>query len=333
MKHLISLICILLLASACSTQARGDGNDKEKINPVPVIRFDKDFYNYIQNPSNDAENSLKSKYPALLPAVGLTTINLGMDDDPNKFFVEMRDYFDHPMLLNLYQDAINVYNDAAIYEKKLADIQLLIDNHLTGKKLPELAFHVSGFKENVIVLQNIISVSIDRYLGTDYELYKSYFSDNQRQQMQSQMVLRDYLRAWLLSDKLLKEETPENLLNAMITEGKILYTISLLLSDYNKNDIIGYSEQQMAMCEQNEKRIWQTMAKQDNIFSTDRAIIAQYINEGFSPRSTPDIGLERTGSWIGWQIVNYYAKNNKFSLSEILNTDSRTILKNSRYNP
>lgn len=332
MKNIMLLICTLLLASGCTGKTRGEAKSN-KTDTARIIRFDKDLYDYIRNPSKESESGLISKYPALLPAVGLTTINMEMENRPNSFFVEIRDYFDHPMLLNLYKDALDKYGDVTLYEDKASGIRQIINEILPNRQLPNLAFHVSGFKENAIVLEGMISISIDKYLGTGYELYRSYFNDNQRQQMQSQMILRDYLKAWIMSEKIVKEETPESLLTTMIEEGKILYALALLLPDYKTNDIIGYTDQQISWCRDNEKNIWQTLAKQDNIFSTDRAIIAQHTSEGFSPAYLSNTGIDRIGCWIGWQIVNNYAKNNKFSLSEILSADSRTILKNSRYNP
>lgn len=328
MKNIILLISVLLFTSGCTNKIKSD--NVQSLNTTDnIIRFDKDFYAYLLNPSKRGSNSLIEKYPSLLPAVGLTTINLNMNENQDNFFAAMVDYFDHPMLLGVYKDAITKFNDASAYEKQRTTTEQLIVAQLPNKKLPSMAFHVSGFKENVIVLKDTISISIDKYLGRDYEIYQSYFFGYQLQQMQPQMLIRDYLKAWILSDNLIVEEKEADLLSAMIKEGKVLYILSSLLPDYADYDLIGYTKEQLEQAKSDEGNMWQTIVKQSHLFSTDYTLIAKYTDEDFAADKTS----VKFCRWIGWQIVSQYAKKTNATLTDILKTDARTILKNSRYNP
>lgn len=331
MKNIILIISILLLAINCTgkTKSQNKTQIQTLVEENNIIRFDIDLYNYIQNPTIESRNSLMAKYPHLLPALGQTAINMPLKNNENEFFAAMADYFDHPMLLGIYKDAIDRFSDIEQYNAQKTNIEQIISQQLPGKKLPQLAFHVSGFKENAIVLEKLISISTDKYLGTDYNAYQKFFSGYQLQQMQPKMVMRDYLRAWISSDNLINEETNKDLLAAMIAEGKILYTLSVLLPEYNDRDIIGYTGEQMEWAKQNEKSTWEAMIKNSHLFSKELPLIVRYTDETAFADNTK-VKLAR---WIGWQIVEKYAKNTKNSLSEVLHTDARTILKNSKYNP
>lgn len=297
---------------------------------ISIKRFDKDIYDYLKQPGASKETALKEKYPVLLPAFG----RIAMDNsDPSTFFTSLREYFSHSMLNKIYQDALTTFSDVSEYEKELSSANTLVSEYFSGKSLPELAMHVSGFRENVIILSNLISISTDKYLGDNYQAYLDFFQPFERQQMQSKYIVRDYIKAWLMSDIIKGKVHEQSLLSSMIYEGKILYALSQLLPGRDANDIIGYTPQQSAWCTNNEKNVWQKLVKDNYLFSTDHMVITRFINDapytGLISQESPG----RIGVWTGWQIVNKYAKRKNASLEEIITTDAQTILKEAKYNP
>lgn len=326
MKHFSYLLTFIIISTiACtgiSKQMRNENNP-----PKEILRLDKDLYNYIQEPSKIKEDSMSKKYPKLIPA--LETI---IDYDNTKTsFTSLKEYFSHPMLMKIYADAIATFNNVSAYEEQLDKAEMLVVQHLSNKRLPEFAMHVSGFKENVIVLDNLISISIDKYLGKDYAGYNDFFRRYERQQMQPIYVTRDYIRAWLMSDVVKIEN--QDLLSSIITEGKILYAISQLLPELNNEDIIGYTKEQYLWCEQNEKDIWKKIINQEHLYSEDPFLITYYLNNAPSSSSISTESPGRAAAWIGWQIVKEYAKRKDNNLQEILNTNALTLFKDSKFNP
>lgn len=326
-----NIICLLLFITAsfvgCSGTAKGDSKRSEQ-DKVSIVRFDRDLYNYLEQPDSLKEVDLVKKYPLLLPAFG----RIAMDNsDPATFFSSMREYFSHPALIKIYKDELASYKDLSLYEEELATVNSLISEHIPGKKLPQLCMHISGFRENVIILNNLISISAEKYLGNDYPAYKEFFQPYERQQMQPKYIVRDYVKAWLMSDLLKTNTNEQNLLSAMITEGKILYALSILLPQENIEDLIGYTSTQSTWCKDNEKSIWLTIIKKNYLYSTDNMIVTRFINDAPYTATISQESPGRLGSWIGWQIVNQYAKKKGFSLEDILKADAQSILKESKY--
>ncbi|GHV38177.1 gliding motility lipoprotein GldB [Bacteroidia bacterium] len=329
MRNIVCALGFIIISFiGCSGTTAKKNYNPEKV--ISIKRFDKDIYDYLKQPEASKETILKEKYPVLLPAFG----RIAMDNsDPSTFFTSLREYFSHNMLNKIYKDALSTFSDVSAYEKELSSANTLVAEYFPGKSLPELAMHVSGFRENVIILNNLISISTDKYLGEDYQEYSDFFEPFERQQMQSKYLVRDYIKAWLMSDIIKGDTSEQSLLAYMVYEGKILYALSRLLPDRSANDIIGYTPRQLAWCTNNEKNVWQKLVKGNYLFSTDHMIITRLINDapytGIISQESPG----RTGAWIGWQIVNKYAEKKNASLEEIIRTDARTILKEAKYNP
>lgn len=330
MKNINSFFfCLLLCFIACSGTASKGNNDAGK-DKVSIIRFDKDFYNYLQNPNSLLQDSLQAKYVAFLPAFSYIVLN---SNDSAGIFQNLKSHFSHPSLLKIYQDALGVFSDLTLYEDQLTEANSIVKQTLSPKGLPRFAIHVSGFKENVIVLNDLISISSDKYLGADYVYYPGFFEDFQRQQMQPKYLVRDYIKAWMMSDVMKAAPDQADLLSAIVNEGKILYAMSLILPQYEAKDLIGYTSEQLTWNQENEKNIWQIMVKNNDLFATDHMLITRYISDAPYTIPVSKSSPGRVGSWVGWQIVSQYAKKTGASLQDIIAIDAKTILKNSKYNP
>lgn len=332
MKQYAGIIFILFSFIACSNTTTGKESGKEP-DKISIIRFDKDFNDYLKEPKFETEQLLKIKYPELLPVFGLTTVGLTSEKDSTNFFSTLREYFGHPMLKKIYNESLNKYKDVSAYETDLTKANVLIQQYFPEYKLPKLAMHVSGFKENVIVLNNMISLSADKYLGSNYKEYNGFFKDYQLNEMQPKMIIRDYLKAWLISDIRKKSEVKVDLLAAIIEEGKTLYALSVLLPDYNPMDLIGYTEKQADWVKDNEKNIWKSVVKQNHLFSTDYMIINRYIEEAPLTTTISPESPGQVGSWLGWQIVKQYMEKTKKTIADLVDADAQTVLKESKYNP
>lgn len=329
MKNIIYILTFIIASFIGCSGTISKVNDDPQPERISIQRFDIDLYNYIQFPDSANESDMKIKYPALLPAFGRIAID---NSDPITLLPSLREYFAHPALLKLYNDTESTFRDVSSYEDQLTAANEIVKEKFNGKRLPQFAMHVSGFRENVIILNNLISISADKYLGPDYTMYQEFFQQYERQQMQPKYMVRDYLRAWLMSD-MIKQSDDKNLLAAMVNEGKVLYALSILLPETDIKDITGYTDTQFSWLEENEKESWKTILNKNYLFSTDNMIITRFMNDApfTMPLSIKTPG--RAGSWFGWRMVSKYAKNKKVSLEEILNTDAATILKDAKYNP
>ena len=109
--YLLTFIILSFIGCSGTTMKNSGLSQQEK---VTIMRFDKDVYNYLQQPDAVKESGLKDKYPLLLPAFG----RIAMDNsDPMTFFPALRDYFSHPALMQIYKDALNTFDNVTHTKK------------------------------------------------------------------------------------------------------------------------------------------------------------------------------------------------------------------------
>lgn len=336
MKYILSILFFFVSFYSLNSCTGGHTSQslsaQERSTDVSIRRFDVDLFNLLQERSEQQENSIKTHYPDFLNAFGAVTINQSDSDNP-AFFPALEQYFSNEMLQSIYKDALDTFKTLQPYEEELTQARDLIGKYFEEKSLPSLCMHVSGFKANTIVLEDMISISADKYLGKDYPAYKQFFEGYQLIQMQPKMIVRDYLKAWIIGE-IPTNNKRKDLLAEMINQGKILYALQQLLPERNEADLIGYTQEQMDWVKENEKKIWKITIEHNYLYNTEHLTIKKYMDEAPYTATISTESPGRLGDWIGWQIVKKYAENSKKDLVSILNeTDSQSILKASKYNP
>ena len=66
-------------------------------------------------------------------------------------------------------------------------------------EIPEIYTQIGSFDQSIVVGNNTLGVSLDKYLGIDYPFYVSHYSEEQRQLMVRSMIVPDCLGFYLLS--------------------------------------------------------------------------------------------------------------------------------------
>jgi hypothetical protein len=295
-----------------------------------ILRFDKDLYQYLVNNEPD---SLLEKYKDLLDVLGEGVIHIGKSDSSG-FYARLRNYFSEPTLMDLYKSEQDSLGDISGINNELSHGLTAFFGQFPQVKPVKIYLHVSGLYQSVIVSDAILSLSADKYLGTDYPLYQSFFYDYQRQGMTSDRIVPDYLLGFLMANFPFWGNE-DLLLDRILYEGKLRYVLSLLLPDRPVWEYVGYNREQYAWCSHNQSQIWKTILENQHLFASNYLTTTQYLKDApyTSFLSTESPG--KVGIWLGYQIVTSYMKHNPHtSLQQLMEmTDYPELLKLSKYKP
>ena len=299
--------------------------------PIHINRFDKDLFQLILLDTPELLQKMTADYPDMLKVIGLSILEIG-DVQQLDFFDRLVNYYSEPTLHKLYRDAIMKYDHIETVEANLGTGFQYLKTCFPSMQIPAVYMHVSGLQQNILVSDSLLSISIDKYLGSDYPLYEDFFYDYQLQKMTLERIVPDYLKAWLLSDYPYKGNN-RVLLDRMIYEGKILYIIHNALPQVLPEILMGYTSSEYQWCKKNEKVLWNTIIERNHLYTPDAATTSGY----FADRpldNISDLAPGNLGSWIGWQIVSKYMGRAKVSIEDLMsNADYQEILKISRYKP
>lgn len=317
------------LCSCCGQRAEAIGYLPAE--PVEIHRFDQALYRLIDTRDTTLIALLKKEYQQMLEITGKGILNVQTPDDP-AYFSKLLHFYSEPTLKNLYRDALARYETVTDLQQQLGDGFAYLKLHFPAMQIPAVYMHVSGFNQNVLVGDSLLSLSIDKYLGQDYPLYQDFFYDYQQRKMKPTNVAPDYLAGWIMSEY--PFEGKENvLLDRMVYEGKINYLIAEALPGLSPALLMGYTDEAYAWCEEKEKEIWKAMVERKHLYTPDQITTGKYFEDtpcSFLSNEAPG----NIGKWIGWQIVRKYMEKTGATPEALMqNQDAQDILTQSKYKP
>ncbi len=325
---------ITLIAVACSCQSispkeKANKEDKEKIS---ILRYDRTQREYIKYNTFSAFQKMNMEYPLPTKTLIEDILELGLVND-DTISAKLRNYFSDPTLLLLIDDVEEYFIDLSEEEKQLSQAFSHLKQQIPWIKTPTVYSQISAFNESVIVSDTTVGISLDKYMGKDYPLYKRFYPTQQLHTMEKNRIPIDCVISYLVSLSPPKFDNNSTLLDIMVQMGKIYYIAQSALNLDSAGTCIAYSSENSEWCKNNEKEIWTYIISNNHLLSNDFNIVFNYIEPS---QMTKVLGLEvepLLGVWIGMQIANAYIENNPDTdmTTFLLDRDSQKILKESRY--
>ncbi|MDR0757728.1 MAG: gliding motility protein GldB [Tannerella sp.] len=329
-KRIIPVLLSVCLLAGCDRSATVKSRN-DSTRPMHIHRFDRDLFHLISSNAPEPDEQFTAEYAAMLKVVGLGILKR-QDTQTAVFYDHLINYYSEPALYKLYEDALEKYDRIESLEAELGEGFARLHDVFPAMQIPAVYMHVSGFGQNLLVDDSLLSLSIDKYMGEDYPLYQDFFSSYQRQRMNPENVVADYLTAWLLSEYPFRGND-RVLLERMIYEGKIKYVISRMLPRVVPESLMGYTADDLRWCKRNEGELWRLIIERKHLYTPDHVTVMKYFSDAPSTFISGD-APGCLGAWTGWQIVSQYMKKTKASLPELMgNPDFQDILARSKYRP
>lgn len=146
-----------------------------------------------------------------------------------------------------------------------------------------------------------------------------------------------YLAITYLNGRYLEKHPRKTMLDEMIYQGKLWYSLMKLAPDLAPERLLGYSSDEWKFLQKEESNIWNFYLQEKILFSTDfnRGYKRFFIQgERTTGAGLPEDCPPRIGNFSGLKIVTAYADKTGKSLKQIWEeTNAGNILKESGYNP
>jgi hypothetical protein len=197
--------------------------------------------------------------------------------------------------------------------------------------VPQIYTQISALNQSVVVGDSILGISLDKYMGSDYPLYKKYYYANQRRTMSPEYIVPDCFTFYLLGQyPFLWQEGHRSLMDILLYRGKIAWVVETILEGNGSGKTaLGYSKEEIKWCEQHEKELWEEIRQNHYMGTTDPMIIRSYVSSNtrllFNGEKTPPF----LGIWLGMKAVERYMKKHpKMTLKSLLEcTDYSEMIK------
>lgn len=331
-KNIIIIIAAIILTACNTSNRKADlrGIDFD----VNIMRFDSAFWALDTTNLPLAFERLEAEYPNITYDYLTRVVNFGEPNNPVTHETYLH-FVNDTNVQRLYNDALEYYKSIDIHEQDLTMAFRRAKYYFPNIEIPKIYTHVSGFNQNIIIGYDFISLSIDNYLGSDYDIYQKIgIYEYQKANMCEEKIVPDYLAAWLTAEFPLYS-LDKNLLADIIYRGKIHYVISQLLPNTPKEVIMGYTPEQWSWVKKNEKNMWEMLMATKNLYATDLITRGRYTNDGPFTLPFTQESPSRAGIYLGWQIVDSYMRNNpSISVMQLMQQpNAQIILTESKYRP
>ena len=167
--------------------------------PAPAMRierFDRILDEYVSLGSNTALARMNMEYPRQTKMLIENVLNIGRIDEPD-IEKKLRTYYLDSTVQVLLEEVHRQYADLSDVEAALQKAFDEAKKQDPTLRTPRVYAQISCLRQSIIVSDTLIGISLDKYLGADFPLYRDYYSEEQRRQMTRDSIASDALRFYL----------------------------------------------------------------------------------------------------------------------------------------
>lgn len=317
MYRLVFILLGIIVFSACHPdEQKGDFSFEN----VRIARYDRLQYEASVQNSFFALQRMRTEFAQETRLLIEDVLELGAVDAPD-IYERLCEYYADSILVGLMEDAELKFKDMSQWEGKLTKGFQALKEEIPDLPVPEVYAQVSALNQSVVVGDSVLGISLDKYMGSDYPLYKRFYYVNQRRSMSPEYIVPDCFTFYLLGQyPFLWEEGHRSLMDILFYRGKIAWIVEDILEGDKSGKIsLGYSTEEITWCEQHEKQLWTEMEDNHYADTTDPMIIRSYISSEadslFNGKNVPP----SLGIWLGMRMVEkYMEKHPEMGLKKLL---------------
>ncbi len=336
------ILCVLVMVFSCSNESKKFIPDVSHIKvDSEVHRFDKAFFGL--NPLDlDGEiNKLSEKYPAL-SEIYFNQIMV-LDNNPTLNTEMMGQMLQDTFIQNLNVRIQNIFPSFETLKEDFNETFQYLKYYFPERDIPDLytLFTEFGFHTFIFSDENgkdAIGISLELFLGENFP-YENYvgndpaFSSYMKRAFNKDHLIKKSMDV-LISD-IMPPASQNNLLDAMIYNGKQLYLLDKLMPHAADTVKFEYSLPQWTWVNENEHGIYSHLVHEELLYESDQFKYSKLVKPSPHSPGMPPEAPGKTANFIGFKIVESFMKRNpELNLQDLIAiNDSQEIFSKARYKP
>lgn len=187
----------MMILAGCQFKLKPADENRDSLTVV-VQRYDRLESRYLMTGDYSALQQMSTDYPTETRTLIEDMLQLG----------EVNDGSVNARLLNFFQDTTlqAIIAEAEMQYAVMDDISESLSKAFRNLRtwipdlpIPEVYAQIGALNQSIVVGENKVGISLDKYLGSDYAAYRQFYDDFQMQTMKRQYIVPDCLVFYLLS--------------------------------------------------------------------------------------------------------------------------------------
>ncbi len=199
MKKLLAIyvIVISLALSGCDFMGTTD-KVYDAIDSIEIVRYDRVEARYLTTGDFAALQEMNTVYPKQTRALIEDLLNLGTVNNVN-INKNMLEYFQDSTLQNIIYTAESEFADMRDLDKGLKSAFRNLKKEIPNADIPTFYAQLGSLDQSIVVDDNAIGISLDKYLGKNYPAYLRFYDESQRKTMSREYIVPDCMLFYLVS--------------------------------------------------------------------------------------------------------------------------------------
>lgn len=334
MKKAIIAIATLIIVAACSNNRPHPDISNCKVN-IKIEPFYRNIFSTNET-LTDKKQRLIAEYGQYFTDYCERELRIGnpTDGDFEEHLKQFLSYKENNEVIATCDSVFDQYIPTE--NQKLSEALSYLKYYFHNITLPQNVYcHFSGFNSKIIIDSTYVSVSIEHYLGSDCRYYPWLeIPLYARKGKKPENISMDIIKALIYANYPDMSEK-DDVLSAMIYQGKVLYATSMCLPDAPMTTIMGLTDDEMNWCEKAEAQMWGFMAEQKLLYSTNPLDRNKLVNETPFTVFFGDKSPGRAALYCAYNIIkSYMDKYPKTTFEELFNmSDAQQLLTDAQYRP
>lgn len=327
------LFTVALVVSGCRSNPMDADISGIDIN-IELERLDRDLFEMDQDTMDGAIGALYSYYGDFFDVFNVHVINIGPASS-RRYPSYLSMFINDPTNKEVFQYTDQVFESVDEIESRLTDGFRHYLYHYPDSVPPRVVGYVSRFNQGLFTVGHFVGVGLDQYLGSDCSFYQQ-MGEPQYLTLKKipNRVPVDVMYAWA-TQLYPYNDSVDNVLSRMIYHGQLAWFVGVMYPDLEEQLNMGFTDDQMKWCRNNEKQMWTHLVEEKLLFSSDPMDIRKLVEDAPHTRFYTAESPGRAAVWQGWQIVNAFAEQNpKLTVRQVMSQRNyQELLRLSRYNP
>lgn len=217
------MLVAILLCSACEYKFRP--NEDTDVVPLSVQRYDRLESRYLTTGDFSALQQMNTDYPIETRTLMEKMLQLGTITDANisnRFLI----FFQDSTLQSLIADAEAEYANMDDINQQLNEAFGRLNDWIPELKRPSFYAQIGALDQSIVIGEHSVGISLDKYMGVNYPLYKKFYSVQQRKTMSRNYIVPDCLTFYLLSIYPMEDFDNRPQLDRDLHMGKIMWAVN-----------------------------------------------------------------------------------------------------------
>ena len=191
------LSSVLLILASCEFKLKPFENDSDR-RRIEVCRYDRLESQYLTTSDFSALQQMNTDYPMETSTLIEKILRIGEVNDPqiNSKFLS---FYQDSTLQTIISDAESQYANMDDINNTLNLAFKKLKKEIPSLPIPRFYAQIGALDQSIVIGNNSIGISLDKYLGADYKLYRKYYTPAQTRTMTREYIVPDCICFYLLS--------------------------------------------------------------------------------------------------------------------------------------